>query len=164
MILKWPTNFGWPPPGQELRPQVSKPSCTLFFLISLLITPTPMPWRRSLICPLLANAYLEIYGDRVVIIPYVMPGFALSRTCAEIFPKAATQNTIGMVLLNHGIFSFGATARESYERMIELVVLAEALPPETQLLGDHISGREPKSRTSAVRDCRATKRDCFRCR
>jgi rhamnose utilization protein RhaD (predicted bifunctional aldolase and dehydrogenase)/NAD(P)-dependent dehydrogenase (short-subunit alcohol dehydrogenase family) len=67
----------------------------------------------------------EIYGDRVAMIPYVMPGFALSRTCAEIFPKAATQNTIGMVLLNHGIFSFGATARESYERMIELVDLAE---------------------------------------
>lgn len=67
----------------------------------------------------------DIYGDRVVIIPYVMPGFALSRTCAEIFPKAATQNTIGMVLLNHGIFSFGATAKESYERMIELVDLAE---------------------------------------
>jgi rhamnose utilization protein RhaD (predicted bifunctional aldolase and dehydrogenase) len=30
-----------------------------------------------------------------------------------------------MVLLNHGIFSFGETARESYERMIELVTLAE---------------------------------------
>ena len=67
----------------------------------------------------------EIYGDRVVIIPYVMPGFALSRTCAEIFPKEATVNTIGMVLLKHGIFSFGATAKESYERMIELVDLAE---------------------------------------
>jgi rhamnose utilization protein RhaD (predicted bifunctional aldolase and dehydrogenase)/NAD(P)-dependent dehydrogenase (short-subunit alcohol dehydrogenase family) len=67
----------------------------------------------------------DIYGDRVVIIPYVMPGFALSRTCAEIFPRAATQNPIGMVLLKHGIFSFGGTAKESYERMIELVDLAE---------------------------------------
>jgi rhamnose utilization protein RhaD (predicted bifunctional aldolase and dehydrogenase)/NAD(P)-dependent dehydrogenase (short-subunit alcohol dehydrogenase family) len=67
----------------------------------------------------------EIYGDRVVIIPYVMPGFALSKTCAEIFPQATTPNTIGMVLLNHGIFSFGATAKESYERMIGLVDLAE---------------------------------------
>ena len=68
----------------------------------------------------------DIYGDRVVIIPYVMPGFALSRVCAEIFPKTATPNTVGMVLLNHGIFSFGATAKESYERMIELVDLAES--------------------------------------
>lgn len=67
----------------------------------------------------------DIYGDKVVIIPYVMPGFDLARMCAELFPKHAGPNTIGMVLLKHGIFSFGATARVSYERMIALVDLAE---------------------------------------
>ncbi|MEK6805094.1 MAG: bifunctional aldolase/short-chain dehydrogenase [Pseudomonadota bacterium] len=67
----------------------------------------------------------EIYGDSVVVIPYVMPGFDLSRLCAELFPKLAGPNTIGMVLLKHGVFSFGATARESYERMILLVQKAE---------------------------------------
>ncbi|MCG3147562.1 MAG: 3-phenylpropionate-dihydrodiol/cinnamic acid-dihydrodiol dehydrogenase [Verrucomicrobiae bacterium] len=67
----------------------------------------------------------EIYGDRVVIIPYVMPGFKLAKLCAELFPKLATGKTIGMALLHHGLFSFGATAQESYERMIELVTLAE---------------------------------------
>ncbi|MGE5241901.1 MAG: bifunctional aldolase/short-chain dehydrogenase [Bacteroidota bacterium] len=67
----------------------------------------------------------EIYGDNVVVIPYVMPGFDLARLCAEEFPKQAGGNTIGMVLMNHGIFSFGATARESYERMIALVTRAE---------------------------------------
>ncbi len=67
----------------------------------------------------------ELYGDRVVVIPYIMPGFDLSRLCAEIFPRECTDNTIGMVLMNHGVFSFGATARESYERMIELVSMAE---------------------------------------
>ena len=67
-----------------------------------------------------------IYGDQVVIIPYVMPGFDLARLCAERFPSEITANTIGMVLLNHGIFSFGTTARESYDRMIKLVGMAEA--------------------------------------
>lgn len=67
----------------------------------------------------------EIYGDSVVIIPYVMPGFDLARSCAEIFKEKAGDQTIGMVLLNHGIFSFGQTAKESYERMIYLVGLAE---------------------------------------
>ena len=67
----------------------------------------------------------EIYGDKVVIIPYVMPGFDLARLCAERFPKEVGKNTIGMVLMKHGIFSFGATAKQSYERMIELVDLAE---------------------------------------
>jgi rhamnose utilization protein RhaD (predicted bifunctional aldolase and dehydrogenase)/NAD(P)-dependent dehydrogenase (short-subunit alcohol dehydrogenase family) len=67
----------------------------------------------------------EIYGDRVVIIPYVMPGFQLAKLCAEMFPKLAGPQTIGLALLHHGLFSFGATAQESYERMIELVTLAE---------------------------------------
>ena len=67
----------------------------------------------------------EIYGDEVVVIPYVMPGFDLARSVAERFPAQATSRTIGMVLLNHGIFSFGQSARESYERMIALVDRAE---------------------------------------
>jgi rhamnose utilization protein RhaD (predicted bifunctional aldolase and dehydrogenase)/NAD(P)-dependent dehydrogenase (short-subunit alcohol dehydrogenase family) len=68
----------------------------------------------------------EIYGEKVVIIPYIMPGFDLARLCAEYFSKDATEQTIGMVLMNHGIFSFGNTAKESYNRMIELVGMAEA--------------------------------------
>ena len=67
----------------------------------------------------------EIYGDNVVVIPYVMPGFDLARRCAEHFAAAARKNTIGMVLMNHGIFSFGKSAQESYERMIDLVTWAE---------------------------------------
>ena len=67
----------------------------------------------------------EIYGDAVVVIPYVMPGFDLARLCVVEFAKQAGPQTIGMVLLNHGIFSFGNTARESYERMIDLVGRAE---------------------------------------
>ena len=67
----------------------------------------------------------EIYGDRVVIVPYVMPGFDLSKDVGRLFSEHATDKTEGMVLLNHGIFSFGATAKEAYDRMIELVNLAE---------------------------------------
>ena len=67
----------------------------------------------------------ELYGDAVVIIPYVMPGFDLARLCAKEYPRQAGANTIGMVLLSHGIFSFGDSARLSYERMIGLVRRAE---------------------------------------
>ncbi len=66
-----------------------------------------------------------IYGDEVIVVPYVMPGFDLARECARRFQSEAGPRTIGMVLLNHGIFSFGETARESYERMIALVQRAE---------------------------------------
>ncbi|MBF0255891.1 MAG: bifunctional aldolase/short-chain dehydrogenase [Gammaproteobacteria bacterium] len=68
----------------------------------------------------------EIYGNSVVIIPYVMPGFDLARLVAERFSREAGSSTIGMVLMNHGIFSFADDARSSYERMISLVNQAEA--------------------------------------
>ncbi len=67
----------------------------------------------------------EIYGKRCVVIPYLIPGFDLAQFCAREFKRQGTPETVGMVLLNHGIFSFGETAREAYERMIELVTLAE---------------------------------------
>jgi rhamnose utilization protein RhaD (predicted bifunctional aldolase and dehydrogenase)/NAD(P)-dependent dehydrogenase (short-subunit alcohol dehydrogenase family) len=67
----------------------------------------------------------EIYGDSVVIVPYVMPGFDLARVVAEQLSRQVTQSVVGLVLLNHGFFSFGETARESYERMINLVSCAE---------------------------------------
>ena len=67
----------------------------------------------------------EIYGDRVVIIPYVMPGFDLAKDVARIFSEQSTDKTEGMILMNHGIFSFGDNAKESYDRMISLVNEAE---------------------------------------
>jgi rhamnose utilization protein RhaD (predicted bifunctional aldolase and dehydrogenase)/NAD(P)-dependent dehydrogenase (short-subunit alcohol dehydrogenase family) len=67
----------------------------------------------------------EVYGNRCVVIPYLMPGFDLAQYCAKEFKRQGTPETVGMVLLNHGIFSFGESAREAYEGMIELVTLAE---------------------------------------
>jgi NAD(P)-dependent dehydrogenase (short-subunit alcohol dehydrogenase family) len=59
-------------------------------------------------------------------IPYVMPGFLLAQLCYKLFPKQATSKTVGMVLMNHGLFTFGDSAKESYERMIHLVNKAES--------------------------------------
>ena len=67
----------------------------------------------------------DIYGARAVVIPYIMAGFDLAAYCAREYPKQATKGTVGMVLLSHGVFSFAADARESYELMIELVSMAE---------------------------------------
>ncbi len=67
----------------------------------------------------------EIYGDQAVIVPYVMPGFDLARLCEKIYSEQTHAKTIGMILMNHGVFSFGETAKICYERMIALVSLAE---------------------------------------
>ncbi|MEW8354361.1 MAG: bifunctional aldolase/short-chain dehydrogenase [Candidatus Thiodiazotropha sp.] len=67
----------------------------------------------------------QLYGDRVVIIPYVMPGFDLAKSVARLFPCSAHEETQGMVLMNHGLFTFGDSAQLAYERMIQLVDEAE---------------------------------------
>ena len=67
----------------------------------------------------------DIYADKVVVIPYIMAGFDLAAYCAREYPKQKTKHTVGMVLLSHGVFSFAAEAKESYELMIELVSMAE---------------------------------------
>jgi rhamnose utilization protein RhaD (predicted bifunctional aldolase and dehydrogenase)/NAD(P)-dependent dehydrogenase (short-subunit alcohol dehydrogenase family) len=65
----------------------------------------------------------EVYGKRVGYVPYVMPGFGLAKAAAKVFDADPTVE--GLVLVKHGIFSFGADAREAYERMIALVTMAE---------------------------------------
>ncbi len=65
----------------------------------------------------------DVYGDRVALVDYVKPGFDLALAAAEVFE--ANADVQGMILRQHGIFSFGATAREAYERMVDLVTLAE---------------------------------------
>ena len=66
----------------------------------------------------------EVFGESVAVAPYIMPGFALARRAAELFEERP--DCEGLVLLNHGVFTFGGTARDSYERMIRLASLAEA--------------------------------------
>jgi len=66
----------------------------------------------------------EIYDGRASVVPYIMPGFALAKKAAEVYEAAPKVE--GLILIKHGIFTFGASAREAYERMIELVTLAEA--------------------------------------
>src|SRR5262245_9652665 len=66
----------------------------------------------------------DVYDGRMGIVPYIMPGFALAKKSAEVFE--ADPNVEGLILHKHGIFTFGADAREAYERMIEMVSLAEA--------------------------------------
>src|SRR5947209_5780073 len=64
----------------------------------------------------------EVFGARVGYVPYLMPGFGLAKAAAQVFD--GNPSVEGLILVKHGIFSFGAHARESYERMIALVSLA----------------------------------------
>lgn len=65
----------------------------------------------------------EAMGADVIVVPYVFPGFELAHAVAE--GLEAQPDAIGMVWLKHGVMTWGATARESYERMVDLVTRAE---------------------------------------
>ena len=67
----------------------------------------------------------EIYGDRIFIVPYVMPGFELAREVFEMTRDVDWAELEGIILMNHGVFTFGDDARSSYERMIQIVSEAE---------------------------------------
>jgi rhamnose utilization protein RhaD (predicted bifunctional aldolase and dehydrogenase)/NAD(P)-dependent dehydrogenase (short-subunit alcohol dehydrogenase family) len=66
----------------------------------------------------------EVYDGRMGIVPYIAPGFGLAKAAAQVFEEKP--DVEGLILHKHGIFTFGASAREAYERMIEMVSLAES--------------------------------------
>src|SRR5207244_9871681 len=65
----------------------------------------------------------EAFGPRWAIVPYVMPGFALAKLAAEVYEREPSAE--GLVLMNHGLFTFADDARTAYERMIAGVDRAE---------------------------------------
>jgi rhamnose utilization protein RhaD (predicted bifunctional aldolase and dehydrogenase)/NAD(P)-dependent dehydrogenase (short-subunit alcohol dehydrogenase family) len=66
----------------------------------------------------------EVFGDDVIVLPYVTPGFKLAKATAA--AVAASPAARGMVWARHGLLTWGASARESYEGMVALVSRAEA--------------------------------------
>jgi rhamnulose-1-phosphate aldolase/alcohol dehydrogenase len=69
------------------------------------------------------------FGDRVLRVPYRRPGFLLSKEVGE--AVRARPDALGLILLNHGAVTWGATPEEAYRRHLELVALAKA----------HVEGR-----------------------
>lgn len=75
--------------------------------------------------PRAAEYVAAVFGDAFLVVPYVMPGFALARACAVLFAAQRKPHHIGAILLNHGIFTWGDDAKTSYDRMITAVAAAE---------------------------------------
>jgi len=67
----------------------------------------------------------EVFGDRILIIPYVMPGFILAKTIYEMTKGIDWDSIDGMILMNHGVFTFHKDPKVAYENMIKIVSKAE---------------------------------------
>jgi len=88
-------------------------------LLSLINTPDP-------------HAALDAaLGPDVLRVAYRRPGFLLSREVGE--AVRGSPDAPGLVLLNHGLVTWGATPEEAYRRHLELVERARA----------HVAAREP---------------------
>ncbi len=67
----------------------------------------------------------SIFGSRVVVVSYLRSGFSVGSATARELAGHLNEETVGIVLMNHGIFTFGASPKQAYERMIDLVSEAE---------------------------------------
>jgi rhamnose utilization protein RhaD (predicted bifunctional aldolase and dehydrogenase)/NAD(P)-dependent dehydrogenase (short-subunit alcohol dehydrogenase family) len=59
----------------------------------------------------------EALGSGFGMVPYIQPGLGLARLAVKAYEE--NHEITGMVLHNHGLVTFGDTAREAYDRMIE---------------------------------------------
>jgi rhamnulose-1-phosphate aldolase/alcohol dehydrogenase len=81
-------------------------------VLALINTPDPVAACR------------EAFGDAVLTVPYRRPGFLLSKEVGA--AVRARPDALGLILLNHGAVTWGATPEEAYARHLELVALAKA--------------------------------------
>ena len=65
----------------------------------------------------------QVYGRWAAVVEYIRPGFTLSKRVGQAL--RGDPSIEGVVLANHGLFTWGASARESYDKHIEMVTQAE---------------------------------------
>jgi rhamnose utilization protein RhaD (predicted bifunctional aldolase and dehydrogenase) len=69
--------------------------------------------------------HIEKLFPNFLIIPYVMPGFILAHEIYKLTRDFDWDACEGIILHNHGIFTFDDDAKKSYDKMIDAVTLAE---------------------------------------
>jgi len=67
----------------------------------------------------------ECFGDELIWVPYVRPGFALAKLASAALEK--NPDASGMLLAKHGLVTWGESGRESYRRTIDFLSRAERL-------------------------------------
>jgi rhamnose utilization protein RhaD (predicted bifunctional aldolase and dehydrogenase) len=146
-------------------PSMSDEAMVAFLRANLLDPGAPNPSVETLLHAFLPHAFVDhchatsilaladqdgmeaevarLSGGRLAFVPYVMPGYDLSH--AGLRAYLANPAAEGLWLEKHGLFTFGATARESYERLIRHVTLAEE---ELARRGGAPGGPQPSDRAA----------------
>ncbi|MDX8046229.1 bifunctional aldolase/short-chain dehydrogenase [Gracilibacillus sp. S3-1-1] len=66
----------------------------------------------------------QIYGNKFVWVPYIRPGFKLSRMIAEGVKNNPDAELV--IMEKHGLVTWGETSKESYNKTIDIINQAEA--------------------------------------
>jgi len=87
------------------------------------------------------NLVSELYPN-FLIVPYIMPGFILASKINEMIKDLDWSSCEGIILHNHGIFTFDDDAKKSYDKMIDAVTLAEEfLEKNAPIVFDHAEAK-----------------------
>ena len=78
-----------------------------------------------------------VYGDDVAVVEYIRPGFILSKKVGE--AVRGNPRIKGVVLVNHGLFTWGDSTKAAYDVHIDLVTLAEEYA-QKQTVGKTVFG------------------------
>ena len=103
---------------------------------------------------LIANVFADC-----LVLPYVMPGFILSKQVFEAISSVDLDDYKGIILQHHGVFTFSDDAKVAYENMIELVSRGEAY------IAEHGTTSHPEAqRATALLDLARIRRAVSRTR
>lgn len=83
----------------------------------------------------------SLYGNKVLILPYIMPGFVLARQVFQASQEINWTRLKGIFFMHHGLFTFADDAKESYDNMIELVNLAEHYLEQKGIINNSATGQ-----------------------
>ena len=93
----------------------------------------------------------KLYPDCVVL-PYIMPGFILSKQVFDALKEYKAADYKGVILHHHGVFTYSDDAREAYENMIELVDRADKYLAANADSSIQVAGKAPDLTTGAKSD------------
>lgn len=69
------------------------------------------------------NILRELFQGKLGVVDYAKPGLPLALAVAEAVKQSP--DLCGLVLMHHGLITWGKTSRQSFDRTIEMVTLAE---------------------------------------
>jgi rhamnose utilization protein RhaD (predicted bifunctional aldolase and dehydrogenase)/NAD(P)-dependent dehydrogenase (short-subunit alcohol dehydrogenase family) len=101
----------------------------------------------------------QVFWNRVGYVPYIMPGFSLAKAAARAYRR--NPSVEGLVLMKHGLFTFGDSAKQSYSRTVELNNLAAGFVQKNQGISVFVSRSRPRGEIAAAADVAPILRGCL---